>query len=128
MGNFRKFRTLQWNSVEFSMALNMNSMEIAGGFRGSARFLAKIWNWGGSGQFGVSKKLLRKQAGGTGVLKGEAGTGAVRGLCNRLGLGGGAHCEEVMHVKYLFYMEASGVFGSREGRHSWFLGMNLFGM
>ena len=30
------------------MALNMNSGEIPGGFLRSARFLAKIWDWGGS--------------------------------------------------------------------------------
>ena len=49
--NSGKFGKFQGNSVEFSVALNMNSVGILWGFRGSAGFSAKIWDWDGSGQF-----------------------------------------------------------------------------
>ena len=60
-GRFRgKFSGNQWNSVGFRMALNINSVGILGGFRGSVEFLAKIRDWDNSGQLGP-QKALRKQ-------------------------------------------------------------------
>ena len=51
-GNFRK---TQGNSVEFCMALNMNSVGIPGEFWGDAGFSGKFGVWSGFGRFGASK-------------------------------------------------------------------------
>ena len=48
-GNSGNFGKIQGNSVEFSMALSMNSVGILGGFRGNAGFSGKFVVWGGSG-------------------------------------------------------------------------------
>ena len=47
--NLGKFGKIQGNSVEFSMAVSMNSVGIPGGFRGNARFSTKFGVWGGFG-------------------------------------------------------------------------------
>ena len=58
-GNFPEIQEIsgkfRGNSVGFCMALNMNSVGMFGGFRGSAGFSGKPWGWGGFVRFGASK-------------------------------------------------------------------------
>ena len=61
LGEFRdireiwKFTSIQWNSMGFCMALNVNSVGIPGKFRGNARFSGEFGVWGGLGRFRASK-------------------------------------------------------------------------
>ena len=65
LGEFGKnsgnFGRTEWNSVEFSMALRMNSVGIPGGFRGNAGFWGKFGVWGGFGRFGGPAQIARKR-------------------------------------------------------------------
>ena len=53
-GKLRGLSGIQWGFKKH-MALNMNSVGIARGFRGDAGFSGKFGVWGGFGQFVASK-------------------------------------------------------------------------
>ena len=60
-GYWGTLRGIQWNSIGFCMALNRNSVGIAGGSRGNARCSRKIWDLGWFGAIWGLERLWREQ-------------------------------------------------------------------